>query len=154
MDNQSSLDQGFLFIGEYLHTMDSKGRVAVPAKFRGVLKGGVVVTKGLDRCLFVYPTAEWQRLANRLAALPFAQGNTRAFARLVLAGAMESAVDRQGRIGIPDYLRAYGGLKKKVVLIGLGSRLELWDAEAWDEYRRGTERNGAAIAEALNDLGV
>ena len=143
-----------MFIGEYQHSLDEKGRIAVPTKFRTILSAGAVVTRGLDGCLFIYPLPEWQRLAERLAGLPLAQANTRAFARLMLAGAMEATVDKQGRMSIPDYLRSYAKLGKKVVLTGLYNRLELWDAAQWDEYRRSTERNGASIAEALQDIGV
>jgi len=143
-----------MFLGEYQHTMDSKGRVALPVKFRSLLGKGAVVTRGLDSCLFIYPISEWRELANKLAALPIAQANSRAFARLMLAGAMEVNVDKQGRVMVPDYLRGYAGLSKKVVLTGLYNRLELWDAEAWAKYRSGTEENSAAIAEALNDIGV
>ena len=143
-----------MFLGEYHHTVDPKGRVAVPAKFRKQLGSEVVVTRGLDNCLFIYPVHEWQRLAERLASLPLSQANSRAFARLMLAGAMEVGVDKQGRIMLPDYLRQYASVQKKVVLAGLYNRLELWDTEAWEEYREGAEENSSAIAEAMHDLGV
>ncbi len=141
-------------MGEYAHTMDTKGRIAVPAKFRGGLGKTAIVTRGLDACLFIYPEREWRALAEKLAALPLAQANTRAFSRLMLAGAMEVLIDAQGRIMIPDYLRRYAGLSKKVVLAGLLNRVEIWDSTAWQEYRTTTEQNSGAIAEALHDLGV
>lgn len=143
-----------MFIGEYHHAIDDKGRLAVPVKFRAELGDSVVVTRGLDSCLFVYTQPEWATLADRLSKLPVAKANTRAFARLMLAGAMELEVDRQGRVILPDYLRRYAGLKKKVVIAGLLNRLELWDAAAWQKYQAGTERNAKDIAEALGELGV
>ncbi|PJE75469.1 cell division/cell wall cluster transcriptional repressor MraZ [Candidatus Uhrbacteria bacterium CG10_big_fil_rev_8_21_14_0_10_48_11] len=143
-----------MFLGEYQHSVDEKGRIAIPVKFRAALQKGAVITRGIDHCLFVYPIKEWEALAAKLAALPVSQANTRAFARLMLAGAMEVTPDRQGRVILPDYLRRYGKLSRNVVLAGLYNRLELWDATTWENYRKGTEKNGAAIAEAMHDLGV
>ena len=143
-----------MFVGEYSHTIDEKGRLAVPVKFRAALKGGAVVTRGLDGCLFVYTRAEWKRLADKLALLPISQSNTRAFARLMLAGAMEVDLDRQGRVLVPDYLRKYASLRRQVTVTGLYSRLELWDEEAWSKYKGSTERSSGDIAEALGSLGV
>ncbi len=108
-----------MFLGEYHHTVDEKGRLAMPSKFRGTLATGVVVTRGLDRSLFVYPKAEWELVATKLAALPLGQADTRAFARLMLAGAMEVELDSSGRVNIPEYLRTYAGLTKDVVVAGL-----------------------------------
>lgn len=143
-----------MFIGEFHHAVDDKGRLAVPVKFRDEIGRTVVVTRGLDRCLFLYTQPEWARLADRLSKLPVAKANTRAFARLMLAGAMELEVDKQGRVILPDYLRKYAGLRKKVVIAGLLNRLELWDSTAWQKYQLGTERNAGDIAEALGELGV
>lgn len=143
-----------MFMGEYEHAMDQKGRIALPVKFRQDLGGTAIVTRGFDSCLFVYPESEWRQLADRIASLPIAQANSRAFARLMLAGAMEVAVDKQGRIMVPDYLRSYASLSKKVVLAGLLTRMEIWDAAAWKEYRLDAERNSGAIAEALQNVGV
>lgn len=143
-----------MFIGEYSHSIDDKGRMAVPVKFRSALGRGAVVTRGLDGCLFVYTSAEWKKLADKLAALPIAQANTRAFGRLMLAGAMEVDIDSQGRVLIPDYLRKYAGLAKQVVVTGLYNRLELWDEAAWTKYKSSTERSSVDIAEALSTLGV
>lgn len=143
-----------MFIGEYHHAIDDKGRLAVPVKFREEIGEVVVVTRGLDSCLFVYTRQEWAGLAERLSKLPLAKANTRAFARLMLAGAMELEVDKQGRVILPDYLRKYAGLSRKVVIAGLLNRLEVWDAAAWQKYQAGTERNAQDIAEALGELGV
>lgn len=143
-----------MFIGEYSHTIDEKGRLAVPSKFREELVRGAVVTRGLDNCLFVYTFEEWQKLAEKLAALPISQANTRAFARLMLAGAMDVEMDKQGRIVLPEYLRKFAKMKKKVVVAGLYSRLEIWDEAAWTTYKAGTEKESGDIAEALGELGV
>ncbi|MDD5342100.1 MAG: division/cell wall cluster transcriptional repressor MraZ [Patescibacteria group bacterium] len=143
-----------MFIGEYHHNLDEKGRVAVPVKFRTDLSKGAVVTRGLDNCLFLYTKEEWTKLADRLAKLPISQANTRAFARLMLAGAMDADVDKQGRVILPDYLRKYASIKKKVVIAGLYNRLEIWDALVWEKYKLGTEKNSGDIAEALGELGV
>lgn len=142
-----------MFIGEYQHSIDAKGRMAVPAKFRSKLKGAVV-TRGLDQSLFLYPADEWKRVAERLAQLPISQANTRAFARLMLAGAMDVDVDSQGRVLIPEYLRKYAGFKKQVVVAGLYNRIELWDSATWETYKSATEKKSGAIAEQLGALGV
>jgi len=144
----------FMFIGEYTHNLDEKGRLAVPKKFRSDLAKGAVVTRGLDNCLFLYTKKEWEKLAEKLAALPFAQANTRAFARLMLAGAMDVQVDKQGRVMLPDYLRTYAGLKKNVIIAGLYSRLELWDKTKWNSYKNKTEKESNKIAEQMSDLGI
>ncbi len=143
-----------MFIGEYQHNLDDKGRVAIPAKFRNVLSKGAIVTKGLDNCLFLYTKKEWEKLAKKLAGLPVSQANSRAFARLMLSGAMDVKVDKQGRIVLPDYLRRYGKLKKKVVIAGLYNRLELWDEENWNKYKENTEKESGNIAEELGEMGI
>ncbi len=143
-----------MFIGEYNHNLDDKGRIAVPKKFRADLATGAVVTRGLDNCLFLYTRAEWEKLAEKLASLPFAQANTRAFARLMLAGAMDVDLDKQGRIILPEYLRGFAKLQKSVVVAGLYNRLELWDEESWNAYKTKTELESVAIAEQMADLGV
>lgn len=143
-----------MFIGEYLHTLDDKGRLAVPKKFRSLLENGAVVTRGLDHCLFLYTRNEWEKLAEKLSSLPFAQANTRAFARLMLAGAMDVEVDKQGRIILPEYLRTYSNMKKDVIVAGLYNRLELWDAEEWKRYTKKTEEESNEIAEQMGMVGV
>lgn len=143
-----------MFIGEYQHTLDEKGRLALPTKYRANLSSGAVVTRGLDRCLFLYPRNEWEKLAARLAALPLAQANTRAIARLMLAGAMDVTPDKLGRMLIPEYLREYAGLERSVVLSGLYNRLEIWDREQWEKYKQETEAQSVDIAEKLGELGL
>jgi len=143
-----------MFIGEYNHNLDDKGRLAVPVKFRDDLKKGAVVTKGLDGCLFLYTMSEWKNLAEKLSKLPISQSNTRAFARLMLAGAMDVQIDKQGRIVLPDYLRKYAVLKKKIIINGLYNRLEIWDESGWEKYKKITEKDSGNIAEKLGELGV
>ena len=143
-----------MLLGEYQHTMDTKGRVAIPAKFRDKLDGGAIVTRGLDSCLFLFTKKEWQTLAEKLTALPLAQANSRAFVRLMLAGAMDVELDNQGRILVPDYLRQYGHLEKQVVVTGLYNRIELWDKDRWQEYKQKTESASEEIAEQLGELGI
>lgn len=143
-----------MFIGEYSHNLDEKGRLAIPAKFRADLKKGAVVTRGLDNCLFLYTKSEWEKLAEKLASLPISQANSRAFARLMLAGAMDVEFDKQGRAVLPEYLRQFAGLKKNVVVAGLYSRLEIWDEEAWQKYKGQTEAESGNIAERMAELGV
>lgn len=143
-----------MFIGEYQHNIDEKGRLAIPTKFRADLSKGAVVTRGLDRCLFVYPMEQWEELAKKLASMPISQSKSRAFARLMLAGAMDVQLDKQGRIVLPEYLREYAGVKKKSVVAGLYDRLEIWDDKAWQKYKAATEDDSNEIAEALGELGV
>jgi len=143
-----------MFIGEYIHNLDLKGRLAIPAKFRQQLTGGAVITRGLDRCLFVFNQNEWEALAKKLIALPLAQANSRAFVRLMLAGAMASDLDQQGRILIPEYLRNYAGLNKRAVITGLYNRIEIWDEKEWQNYKSKTEASSNEIAEKLEGLGI
>ncbi len=143
-----------MLLGEYQHSIDDKGRMAVPAKFRKTLSGGVVVTKGMDACLYLYPLEEWTKLADKIAKLPINQSDSRAFARLLLAGASHSEIDSQGRILIPEYLRKYAGIMSKAVVVGLYNRAEIWDEEKWKSYRSKVEDKTDEIAERLGDLGI
>ncbi len=143
-----------MFIGEYSHNLDDKGRLAIPVKFRDQLKKGAVVTRGLDNCLFLYTKTEWQKLAAKLAALPISQANSRAFSRLMLAGAMDIDVDKQGRVILPEYLRKFASLKKELVLTGLYNRIEIWDVKNWELYKGQTEAQSGDIAERMGALGV
>lgn len=143
-----------MLLGEYKHSIDSKGRIALPSKFRAKLKEGAIITRGLDHCLFVFGMKEWEKLAEKLTALPLAQANSRAFARLMLAGASDVEFDGQGRILIPDYLREYAGLSKSAVVAGVMNRLEIWDQETWARYKSKTESASDDIAEQLGALGI
>lgn len=143
-----------MLLGEYQHSLDIKGRVAIPAKFRDKLNAGAIITRGLDNCLFVFASEEWNELAKKLTALPLAQANSRAFTRLMLAGAMDVTLDNQGRILIPDYLRKYAALGKQVVVAGLYNRMEIWDSAVWEKYKQKTESASEEIAEKLGELGI
>ncbi len=140
-----------MFLGEYNHSMDEKGRLAIPVKFRNELANGAVVTRGLDECLFLYTKSEWEVIAQKISKLPVSQKNTRAYSRLMLAGAMEVELDKQGRIILPEYLRKYSGLNKKSVIAGLYNRIEIWDEEKWEEYKKETEKQSDEIAERLGE---
>ncbi|MEK7541757.1 MAG: division/cell wall cluster transcriptional repressor MraZ [Patescibacteria group bacterium] len=143
-----------MLIGEYQHTLDSKKRLAVPAKMRKELGETAVLTRGLDACLALYPMPEWFRLTEKLSQLPVGQGSTRSFSRLMLAGAVEVEMDRLGRILIPDYLKNYAGLKQRVIIAGVSNRLEIWDEERWNAYRTEMEKNTDMIAEKLGEMGL
>lgn len=143
-----------MLLGEYQHNLDTKGRIAIPAKFREKLAGGAIITRGLDNCLFLFAKDEWEVLARKLMALPLAQANSRAFVRLMLAGAMDMGFDGQGRVLVPDYLRTYAGLKKRAVIAGLYNRIEIWDSGTWEAYKKKTESASQEIAEKLGELGI
>ena len=143
-----------MFIGEFQHSIDEKSRLAIPVKFRADLKEGAVVTRGLDNCLFVFTKKEWKALAEKIVNLPLTQANSRAFSRLMLSGAMDVKLDNQGRIIVPDYLQKFADLKKKVIITGLYSRLEIWDEDKWNVYKQQTESNSNDIAEKMGELGI
>ncbi|MCX6765844.1 MAG: division/cell wall cluster transcriptional repressor MraZ [Candidatus Moranbacteria bacterium] len=143
-----------MFIGEYSHTIDPKKRLALPSKFRKELGAKAVVTRGLDKCLFVYPLKTWNELAAKLGTLPVGESGTRSFIRLMLAGATDVDVDRQGRILLPEYLKKYAALKKNIIVAGLFNRLEIWDERSWSSYKQKAEKNTDEIAEQLGKLGV
>ena len=143
-----------MFIGEYKHSIDEKGRLAIPKKFRKRLQKGAVVTRGLDTSLFLFPKEEWDKLAEKLSSLPLGQSNSRAFARLMLAGAMDVSLDKQGRVVLPEYLRSYASLKKKTIVAGLFNRLEIWDESKWRSYNKKLESDAESVAEKLGELGI
>ncbi|MBE3590308.1 MAG: division/cell wall cluster transcriptional repressor MraZ [Firmicutes bacterium] len=138
-----------MFMGEYRHTLDEKGRLIMPARFREGLGETFVVTKGLDACLFAYPMAEWQALERKLRALPFTQANARAFVRFFFSGAIECQLDKQGRALIPPHLREYAKLEREAVVIGVASRVEIWSQAEWERYTDRAAADYAAIAEQL-----
>lgn len=143
-----------MFLGEYEHNIDQKGRLAVPVKFRNALMDGAVVAKGLDGCLTLYPKKEWEALATKIAALPMTDQNARNFARFILSGAADVEADKQGRVVLPSYLRQYATLGNQVVVAGLFNRIEIWDKAKWTDMNKGTEDNSSEIASRLADLGI
>lgn len=143
-----------MFIGEYQHSVDPKKRLALPSKFRKELGAKVVVTRGLDKCLFVYPIKVWKDLAEKLGTLPMGESTTRSFVRLMLAGAVDCELDVQGRVLVPEYLKEYAGLEKNVIVAGLFNRLEIWDEQKWGVYKTKAEENTDEIAEQLGKLGI
>lgn len=138
-----------MFIGEYRHTFDAKNRISVPAKFRKELGKTVIVTRGLDRCLFVYPMNAWKKEADKLAEHSTGSAAGRGLSRLMLSGASEADVDSAGRILVPDYLKTFASLGTKAVVAGVNERVELWDETKWEEYTTTIERDADALAESL-----
>lgn len=138
-----------MFIGEYRHTFDTKNRISLPAKFRKELGSSVVVTRGLDRCLFIYPKGAWKKEATKIAQHSTGSAAGRGLSRLMLAGAIEADVDSAGRILIPDYLRTFAGLSVKSVVAGVNDRVEVWNEESWNAYTEAIERDADAFAEKL-----
>jgi MraZ protein len=141
-----------LFIGEYQHSLDEKGRLIIPVKLREGLGERFIATRGLDDCLFIYPLPEWEALQQKLKILPSTKADARAFMRFFFSGAAECELDRQGRTLIPAALREYARLERDVVITGVSSRVEIWSAEAWQKYRQETGENIAVIAEKIMDL--
>lgn len=142
-----------MFMGEYNHTIDAKGRLIVPAKFREILGDNFIVTKGLDGCLFVYPNDEWTRFEEKLKSLPLTNKNARQFTRFFLAGAAACEVDKQGRILLPQVLREFASLEKDVVLVGVASRIEIWSRERWDESMNTYDGDMDEVVENMESLG-
>jgi MraZ protein len=140
-----------MFIGEYLHTLDPKNRISLPAKFRKDLGRAVVMTRGLDHCLFVYPKSAWKKEAESRAVHAGGTAAARGLARLFLAGAMEAEIDAAGRALIPDHLKSFAGLKGKAVIVGVADRVEIWEEHAWKKYTAAIERDADAFAETLGN---
>jgi len=143
-----------MIIGQYNYNLDPKKRLTIPTKFRSVLTDGAVLTRGIDGCLFLYPQKQWDELADKLSKLPLSQSSARSFARVMLAGAMDMVLDSLGRILIPDYLKDYAKLNKKVVIAGLYDRIEIWDEDRWQKYGQTTDTQVEDIAEGLKELGI
>lgn len=143
-----------MFIGEYAHTLDDKKRVSLPKAFRQSLGKKMVMTRGLDNCLFVYPKEAWEKVAARLQELSFAQADTRGFTRFILSGATEVEADAAGRILIPDHQKQFAGLKKEVVFAGVSDRVEVWDADVWKQYKAKIESQAERMAETLGSIGA
>ncbi|MFH1643418.1 MAG: division/cell wall cluster transcriptional repressor MraZ [Patescibacteria group bacterium] len=143
-----------MFIGEYRHTIDTKKRLSLPVKFRRELGKSVIITRGLDNCLIVYPHKEWKIMSDKLGKLPSSQVEARGFARIMLAGAMEVELDKLGRILIPEYLKEYSSLNKNVVVCGIFNRLEIWDDAKWTSYKGRIEKQVGDLASQLKELGI
>jgi len=143
-----------VFLGEFEHSLDDKGRLAVPARFRPELGQGLVLTRGLDRCLFVWPLTEWRVVAEKLGRLSMMHGEARRLQRLLFAGAVDTQLDRLGRVLVPSFLRGYAGLQDAVVVAGVLNRIEIWDREQWAAERAAAEEQSAELAEHLSDLGL
>ncbi len=143
-----------MFIGEYRHTFDTKNRISLPAKFRRELGATVVVTRGLDKCLFVYPKSAWKKEAEKISKYSTGSAAGRGLSRLMLAGAVEADVDSAGRILVPDYLRSFATLTDKGVIAGVSDRVEIWDEKSWERYTETIERDADAFAETLGSGGA
>jgi len=143
-----------LFLGEFQHSVDAKGRIILPAKFRDALADGLVVTKGMEKCLFIFSRSEWPQLQAKVQSLPLAKRDARKFSRFFFGGADEEDLDKQGRVLIPEHLRKYAELDRDVVIVGVSNRLEIWDKNNWDEYVEEAESSYVEIAEELTDLGL
>lgn len=138
-----------MFLGQHEHSMDEKGRIIMPSKFRDDLGDSFIITLGLDRCLFVYPMVEWEKLASDLQELPFGKKDTRSFKRTLASRALISSFDQQGRVIISKYLRDYAEIHKNVMIIGVFERIEIWDLDKWKKYAEETEQSYENIAERI-----
>ncbi|MDP2910587.1 MAG: division/cell wall cluster transcriptional repressor MraZ [bacterium] len=143
-----------MFIGEYSYSIDNKKRLALPAKLRKELGNKVIITRGFENCLVVYPQTEWKSVMEELRKLPTGRAESRKFSRAILGGAVEVSLDKLGRVLVPDYLKEYAGLKKNVTICGLSNKLEIWDVEKWEEYRKKAEQDIDKVAENLPELGI
>ena len=143
-----------MFIGEYTHTLDDKKRISLPSKFRKEIGKTLVVTRGLDNCLFMYPLAEWKKIAERLAELGMSQSDRRGLNRFMLSGATEISVDSIGRILIPEYLKKFAGISSKVVFAGVHNRIEIWNENKWSSYKKKIEKQADMLAERLGEVGA
>lgn len=143
-----------MLIGEYTHTIDDKSRISLPVKFREKMGKKVVVTPGLDHCLFVFTPKEWERIAGKLSDASLGQADNRSFSRFMFGGAVEADIDSIGRILVPEFLQEWANLKGKVSVVGVQSRVEIWNDKAWSQYKKGVEGKSNALAEKLGSVGV
>ena len=141
-----------MFMGEFQHSLDDKARLTVPAKFREELGPAFIVTRGLDRCLFVYPRKDWEALEGKMRSMPLTRPDARQFIRFFFSGAAECELDKQGRIVVPGNLREYATINKDCVVIGVGARVEIWDQEIWKTYTSDVENRFSELAASLVDL--
>lgn len=143
-----------MLIGEFIHTIDDKNRISLPAKFRKEMGGSLVITPGLDNCLFVFTKKEWQKISEKLSAFSMLQADNRSFNRFMFGGATEVDVDSIGRMLLPDFLKERANLKTKAALVGVQNRLEIWNDKAWNDYKKLVEKKADALAEKLGGAGV
>lgn len=143
-----------MLIGEYTHTLDPKKRLSLPSKFRKEMGKKVVVTRGLDKCLFIYSVSQWSKISEKIAELSIGQADSRGFNRFMLSGAVETDVDAVGRILVPDFLKDFAGLKSKVIVTGVHTRIEVWDEKSWNEYKGRIEKQADVLAEKLGEIGL
>jgi len=143
-----------MLIGEYTHSLDSKKRLSLPSKFRKELGKNVVLTRGLDNCIFLFSHSHWEAISQKLSELSIGQADSRSFGRFMLAGAVEVQIDSAGRILIPDFLKEFSGLKSKIILAGVVTRVEIWNEKSWEDYKRRTEKQADVLAEKLGDIGM
>lgn len=143
-----------MFLGEYEHNIDEKGRLAIPSRFREDLGESVVITRGFDHCLMGFPVARWEQLAQQVSTLPLGQGDARTMRRLLFSGASDLSLDRQGRILVPQNLREYARLSEQAVIVGLNTHFEIWSHERWHDVLETLDEQGSTIAEQLAALGI
>ncbi|MFP4975656.1 division/cell wall cluster transcriptional repressor MraZ [Paenibacillus sp. CN-4] len=141
-----------MFMGEFQHAIDDKGRIIIPAKFRELLGASFVATRGLDSCVFVYPMDEWKVMEQKLKSLPLMKSDARAFSRFFFSGAAECVWDKQGRVNLPANLRQYAKLEKDCVILGVSNRVEIWNKDLWEQYFGQSEDSFNEIAEKLVDF--
>jgi MraZ protein len=143
-----------MLLGEHLHTLDDKKRLSLPSKFRSELGKKVVITHGLDHCLFIYSVSEWKKFATKLSELSMGQGDSRSFTRFILGSAVETDIDKAGRVLVPDFLKTFAKLKNKAYLIGIGNRVEVWNETIWERYKTELENKADTLAEKLGEIGM
>lgn len=144
----------FMLIGQFTHTIDDKKRLSLPSKFRKELGKTVVITRGLDTCLFVYSLKEWKEFSAQLASLSMGQSESRAFNRFLLGGAVETPIDSAGRILIPDFLKDFAGLDAKAIVTGVYNRVEIWNESAWESYTDQVEKQADSLAQKIGEIGM
>jgi len=143
-----------MFTGEYTHSVDNKRRVSVPSAFREGLDDQVVLTRGLDNCIFMFPLDQWEQIAEKLSQLSFGDADSRGLNRFLLSGAREVSVDTAGRILVPGFLAEFADLDKEVVFAGVNTRIELWDKDRWNDYTQDVESQADLLAQTLGDVGM
>ena len=143
-----------MLIGEYIHTLDDKNRISLPVKFRKEIGKKIVITPGLDNCLFIFTQKEWENISDKLSNSSFLQSDNRGFNRFMFGGAVDIEIDSLGRILIPDFLKERVSLKGKVALIGVQNRVEIWDEKNWSTYKKVIEKQADALAEKLGQVGI